>query len=289
MLSAKLLLDTLSEYALISQLIRATTPEEVCRAAGEILQRPVEPSPGLFDLFLRIDEYDGVYERLPAEKRDAFVKFVRFLLVPFEDFRRGAAVRADGECAFADAGVKRKKPKRACAMAPYERPWSNVELIKDCGLIPYLLYKNHGMDCEMVGAPGGPYPYETLVEGLQFRFLPDGSIDTKKQFILEQGKEIDLLLLRGCYPSCYALAPLYKQVNPGGRIYIGLDANSSWMDRILFYDPAFQDFLDACDIIATSCMVMASHLSEKWGRKVLCLPNGYYSFSGAEDVSFSEK
>ena len=40
-------------------------------------------------------------------------------------------------------------------MAPYERPWSNVELVKDCGLIPYLLYKNHGCDASMVGANGG--------------------------------------------------------------------------------------------------------------------------------------
>ena len=38
---------------------------------------------------------------------------------------------------------KQKKIKRVVAMAPYERPWSNVELVKDCGLIPYLLYKNY--------------------------------------------------------------------------------------------------------------------------------------------------
>ena len=47
---------------------------------------------------------------------------------------------------------KHKKIKRVVAMAPYERPWSNVELVKDCGLITYLLYKNHGCDVSIVGA-----------------------------------------------------------------------------------------------------------------------------------------
>ncbi len=30
--------------------------------------------------------------------------------------------------------------KRIVALAPYERGWSNVELVKDLGLISYLLY-----------------------------------------------------------------------------------------------------------------------------------------------------
>lgn len=32
------------------------------------------------------------------------------------------------------------KAKRIVALAPYERDWSNVVLVKDCGLISYLLY-----------------------------------------------------------------------------------------------------------------------------------------------------
>ncbi len=285
MLSAKLLLDTLSEYALISQLIRAATPEEVCRAAGEILQRPLEPSPGLFDLFLRIDEYDGVYGRLSGQERDAFVNLVRYRLVPFPRFREAAFSR-DREEKKQNPG---KKPKTACALAPYERAFSNVELIKDPGLIPYLLHKKHGMECTMVSAPGGPYPYAELVRGLKFHFLENGSVETKRAYLEEHAKDMDLLILRGCYSAYFSLAPLYKRLNPSGKIYIGLDANSSWMDSIIFFDPVFQEFLDACDIIATSCSAMASHLSEKWGRNVLCLPNGYYAFSGREPVSFSEK
>lgn len=46
-------------------------------------------------------------------------------------------------------------PKRVVAMAPYERGWTNIELVKDCGLIPYILYKNHGHDVSMVGTYGG--------------------------------------------------------------------------------------------------------------------------------------
>ena len=36
----------------------------------------------------------------------------------------------------ADREQKADGAKRIVAMAPYDRGWSNVELIKDCGIIP---------------------------------------------------------------------------------------------------------------------------------------------------------
>lgn len=159
--------------------------------------------------------------------------------------------------------TKQKQIHRVVAMAPYERPWSNVELIKDCGLIPYLLYKNHGCDVSMVGAKGGEYPYAELVKGMKLKFLENGNVATKHKYIYENGKDIDCLILRGCYPSNFGVAKIYKMVNPNGKIYVGLDANSHWMDRILWYQPDFVDFMDHCDVIATSCTAMQKHLNEK--------------------------
>ena len=166
--------------------------------------------------------------------------------------------------------------KRIVAMAPYERPWSNVELVKDCGLIPYLLYKNHNCDVSMVGAPGGEYPYASLVEGMKLEFLSDGKAMTKAQYIIEHGKEIDCLILRGCYSSNYGVAFAYKTINPNGKIYVGLDANSEWMDRILWDDADFVEFMNNCDYIATSCTAMVDFLNKKWPRHIHCIPNGYY-------------
>lgn len=189
---------------------------------------------------------------------------------------------------------KEKEPvqiKRVVAMAPYERPWSNVELVKDCGLIPYLLYKNHGCDVSMVGAKGGEYPYAELVEGMKLEFLEDGKEETKIQYIYENGKEIDCLILRGAYDSNFGVAKAYKTVNPEGRIYIGLDANSNWVDRVWWYRDEFMEFMNHCDYIATSCTAMEKHLNEKWPWKIHCIPNGYYDLFGKNinKVCFEEK
>ncbi len=169
--------------------------------------------------------------------------------------------------------------KRVVAMAPHERPWSNVELVKDCGLIPYLLYKNHNCDVSMVGAAGPDYPYlETYVKGMKVELLPNGKVESKLAYIAECAKEIDALLLRGCYPNNFPLAELYKTLQPDGKIYVGLDANSSWMDRIWWQEERFREFMGRCDVIATSCYAMQEMLNRKWPWKIEHIPNGYYPF-----------
>lgn len=177
-----------------------------------------------------------------------------------------------------DGAVRARK--KIVAMAPYERAWSNVELIKDCGLIPYILYKNYGYDVSMVGAPGGPYPYyEQYIKGVKMEFLPGGEVSEKVQYITDHAKEIDGLLLRGCYPTNFPVAEVYKQMNPAGRIYVGLDGNSYWMDRIKWDDPDFIKFMDCCDVIATSSSALQIYLNEKWPWKIEHIPNGWYDFS----------
>ncbi len=175
------------------------------------------------------------------------------------------------------SGAGRKR--RIVAMAPYERGWSNAELVKDCGLLTYILYKNHGCDAVMVGAQGGPYPYlEEYVKGVKMEFLPEGGEEVKRDYIKRNAKEIDGLIIRGCYPTNVDVARFYKHYNPNGRIYIGLDANSYWMDRIPWYEEWFTEFLDCCDVIATSCKAMQNHLNQKWPWKIQLIPNGYYNF-----------
>lgn len=170
--------------------------------------------------------------------------------------------------------------KKIVAMAPYERGWSNVELIKDCGLIPYLLHKNHGHDVSMAGADAGPYPYlETFIKGVKMEFLPNGGISEKIRYLDAHAKEIDALLIRGCYATNFPVAEVYKLSNPAGRIYLGLDANSEWMDRIKWDEPEFMKFMNDCDVIATSCSSLQKFLNEKWPWKIEYIPNGWYDFS----------
>lgn len=182
--------------------------------------------------------------------------------------------------------------KRVIALAPYERGWSNVELIKDCGLIPYLLYKNHNCDVSMVGVKSGDYPYlDSCVKGLQMDFLADGREETKLTYLEREAPRTDCLILRGCYGENFAAARVYKQYNPNGKIYVGLDASGHWMDTLLWYHPLFIKFMGYCDVIATSSRTVQEYLNIKWPWKIHCIPNGFYDFSAppVRALPFSDK
>ncbi len=180
--------------------------------------------------------------------------------------------------------------KRVAAIAPHEDGWLNVELVKDCGLIPYLLYKNHSCDAVMVGVNADEYTYlDTCVRGMQMEFLPDGGMETKCRYMKDHAKSIDCLILRGCYPINFYFAKIYKSCNPAGKIYVGLDANSVWMDQIDWEEEEFTEFMDSCDVIAVSCRVMQDYLNIKWPWKIECIPNGYYNFGGSQPEPVYEK
>ncbi len=171
------------------------------------------------------------------------------------------------------------KRKKIVAVAAPEAGWYNVFLTKDCGIMPYLLYKNHNCDVSMLGAKMEEYPYlNSYVKGLKMEFLPTGSEEEKVEYIQGHVTEIDALLLRGAYPCNFMVAKTYKKNYPEGKIYLGLDANSFWMDRILWKEKEFSSFMDCCDVIATSGRTIQKHLNEKWPWKILYIPNGYYPF-----------
>lgn len=181
--------------------------------------------------------------------------------------------------------------KKVVAMAPYDRPWGNVELVKDCGLIPYLLSKNHGFEAVMVGAKGNvDYTYKQLVDGLRMEFLKDGTVESKVDYIRHHALEIDLLLLRGWYRANWEVAKAYKYYNPDGKIYIGLDANSIWTDRVDWKNKDFAEYIESGDVVAASGREICSYLNRKWPWKISDIPNGYYDFTKSRPKpDFSKK
>lgn len=212
-----------------------------------------------FRHYMKTQNWETVLYAIPKQKGDTAV-----------EHRPEAAKAGEGQ------------PKRIMAMAPYPRGWSNVELVKDCGLIPYLLHKNHGHEVTMIGADGKDYSNQKYIEGVKLEFLADGEEQTKLEYMAEHARQIDCLILRGCYSSNFNVANIYKQVNPEGRIYVGLDANSHWMDRIIWTEEHFSAFMDCCDVIATSCTAMQKHLNEKWPWKIERIFNGFYHFGRGE-------
>ncbi len=196
----------------------------------------------------------------------------------------------------------------AIAPMPYNRPWNNVELIKDCGLVPFLFARDFGFEVHMIGLapegvePGlyGPediekfskaYPYYSYVSDMKLRLLSDYSPDAREALMREYAPEAELLILRGPYPASISFAKTYRSLNPSGKIYCGLDANSSWMDRIAWHEPSFRNFLETVDVLATSCTAMGALLSKKWPRHVWSVFNGNMDLTGgfAEFAPYSER
>lgn len=181
-------------------------------------------------------------------------------------------------------------PKRVVALSPYERGWSNAELVKDCGVIPYLLYKNHGCEVTMVGAPMADYSNLKYIDGVKLLFLPDGRRETKEAYIRQEAEKIDALILRRPYPDYLGVVEIYKKYNPQGRIYLPLDANSFFVDRIPWDASFMKDFMEKCDVISASGGAMQRHLNEKWPWVIEHVPNGYYHFSEERRVpAYEEK
>lgn len=174
-----------------------------------------------------------------------------------------------------------KRQKRVVSVSPYDVGWSNIFLTKDCGLVPYLLHKNHNCESIMVGKRNGDYPYlDQYVKGLKMEFLEKNNIEECCSYIRKNAKDIDCLVLRGIYPINIYITIEYKQQNPDGLVYLALDANSAWMDRMESREPYFINFMKQCDVIATSCYALQRHLNRKWPWKIECIPNGYYPWVG---------
>lgn len=183
--------------------------------------------------------------------------------------------------------ARRQTERRRVVTLPAQGGWSNSQLLKDCGVIPFLLHKNHGCDAIMAGERVDTYSNLRYVEGMRLEFLPEGG---GAEYLFREAQNIDCLLLYGPYPEYFPLADLYKRRNPRGKIALALDANTSWMDRIQWAEPEFRRFMDRCDVITASGHTMQRHLNEKWPWPIEYIPNGFYNFSSRPwHVDFSRK
>lgn len=159
--------------------------------------------------------------------------------------------------------------------------WVNQTLLKDCGIIPYLLYKNHGFHSVMVGSEveGETYPYlEKYVRGLEMDFLPDKTLQTKIAYMNAHAADIDLLILYGAYPVYIPIVDFYRQVRPDGKIYLATDMNIGWGSRITHNHPDYKRFIKSCDVVAASCRSVQKYLSAKWRVPIELIRNGWYNF-----------
>ena len=169
----------------------------------------------------------------------------------------------------------------------------NVHLVKDIGMIPWLLRKNHGIDSELVCWPNGDYPYlETEVKGMKLSFIkksPFGRIYDGCHYLKYEAPSIDVLNLYHLNLASFFYERVYLKYNPMGRIYLKLDMNNKGFSDCLKQTPKAwikRATIKKAEIVSVENKQMYEALNNHFPGRLLYLPNGYHESSKeSEEVS----
>lgn len=184
-----------------------------------------------------------------------------------------------------------KRQQGIYSIAP-NHGWNDQQLTKNCGIVPYLFYKNYAYRAVMAGTRLQPeYPsLERYVKGMEMDFLPDASWASECLYLNTHYQDMDVLVLHGLFPFYFPILHHYRGLRPDGKVYLELDPNAYYEDTLEWTHPAFLRFLQECDVIGASCHRMQKCLGQKWPCVVEYLPNGFYNFDHLDmQVDFTRK
>ncbi len=160
------------------------------------------------------------------------------------------------------------------------RAWSNVELLKDKGLVGYHLSKLlEAKPLMMFCSKSEDYTFNELVPEQELIYFEDGLPNNEQyeQYLLNNYEKMDLLVIHGMYNHTIGFVDLYRQLRPDGKVFCGLDMNLEWLERISWDDVTVKNFASQCDIIATSSSKIRDILNSMTEVSFPCyyLPNGF--------------
>ena len=167
------------------------------------------------------------------------------------------------------------------------RRWENVELMKDCGLVGYMLAKQiKATPIMLFCTKPGDYPYLSELPQMEMIFddSEPGSADTYYNHLKTSYSDMDVMLFYGMYSHSVDYLHTYRSFRPDGKVYCGLDMNSYWMDTTPWDSAEARRFADQCDIIATSCRSMRNALNRNPKVHFPCrwFTNGFYKPTGIQ-------
>ncbi|MCT4597616.1 MAG: glycosyltransferase [Vallitalea sp.] len=158
----------------------------------------------------------------------------------------------------------------------------NVHLIKDVGMIPYIMYKYYGYDSSIVVGKGEEFPYtKKEVKGLKLNYIdttnnPD--VDGYN-YLLKNAMNIDILQLYHLNSRTLNWVRIYKSINPKGKVYIKIDGDFNYktIDFYNAFDKESIDIINECDLISIETKDLYNHINNNWPIKVEYIPNGFYT------------
>lgn len=170
----------------------------------------------------------------------------------------------------------------------------NVHLLKDVGMIPYHLYKDHNMDCTIVTYKNSEkYTYlENEVKGLKLQFIkksPFGAIIDGVNYLNRNASDIDILNIYHLNLSSFFYSIVYRHRNKNGKIYLKLDMNPIGLVNLYKKDlrgAVKRMTMRMCTLASVETTKMRNRLVKTYGDKIIYIPNGCYS---ASDFSKEKK
>lgn len=172
----------------------------------------------------------------------------------------------------------------------------NVHLLKDVGMIPYYLYKEHGMECTLATYKNSEeYSYaDNEVRGLKLDFIREtryGKIVDGALYIIKNARKIDVLNIYHLNLSSYFYELAYRLFNRKGRIYLKLDMNPKGLISCLKKNPVGiikRATIRRADIVSVETTGMLKRLRKFYGDKILFVPNGGYK-EEVKDRAFAKE
>jgi glycosyltransferase involved in cell wall biosynthesis len=80
-------------------------------------------------------------------------------------------------------------------------------------------------------------------------------------FLTENAPQMDVLAFHGLYKEPVEFLYCYRQLRPDGKVYMTLDMNRHWQERIPWNAPVVSEFFDRCDVITNSCRTMRDSIN----------------------------
>ena len=170
----------------------------------------------------------------------------------------------------------------------------NVHLLKDVGMIPYILHRDHGVESIVVSARNEEdYPYiRNEVKGLKLQFLkkhPVSPMIAGMKYVWKNAEKIDVLNVYHLNLSSFLYLLIYKlRKKPSGKGYLKLDMDLKGYKRLFMKNPVGlikRLTMWLADVISVETTVLSQKLKIKYGRKVLYIPNGFYAAEPARNFN----
>ena len=174
----------------------------------------------------------------------------------------------------------------------------NVHLLKDVGMIPYILHRDYGVDACMVSMKNEEkYPYlDKEVRGLKMRFLPENrfsGVFSGMRYVWDNAENIDVLNVYHLNLSSFLFLLIYKfRKKRGGKGYLKLDMDLKGYKRLFMPNPVGfikRRTMDLADVISVETTVLSEKLIKKYGSRVIYIPNGFYADGKESEREFKKE